>query len=287
MSQPRGGTGWGWPEEPHALWIYWFALLNSREGRGLKAAPWPLCRGWHSCRWELDQLWAPNQGGCWSNPSEQEPGQEPFTNPFPLMLLQIKVPLGRNNCSAKDKLRFFLGCQTILQFSQLSFQALRPVPWQRGRPAPRFYCHKVIVPFWSFFLVVFFFVTLITTTRALTEPIKEYLTALWGYSSLCPSVTMWMVQLLPRQLTLLQSHSGQPPVAHLGEFILNIDFAKPEWDYFCICMSWLWTMHGVVHFSKTLEASLLSLSFTDLHEEKTLKAYLGVLPQFHSYWYPE
>lgn len=103
------------------------------------------------------QLWAPNQGGCWSNPSEQEPGQEPFTNPFPLMLLQIKVPLGRNNCSAKDKLRFFLGCQTILQFSQLSFQALRPVPWQRGRPAPRFYCHKVIVPFWSFFLVVFFF----------------------------------------------------------------------------------------------------------------------------------
>lgn len=129
------------------------------------------------------------------------------------------------------------------------------------------------------------FVTVITTTRALTKPINEHLTALWGCSSLCPSMTIWTVQLLPQQLTLLQSNSGQPPVAPLGEFTLNVDFAKPEWDYFYACMSWLWTTYWVINISKTLEVSVLSFSFTDVHEEEILKAYLGVWTQFHSYRY--
>lgn len=99
----------------------------------------------------------PNQGGCWSNPSAQEPAQEPC----PPMLLQSNVLLGRNDSRAKSKPRFFLGWQTTLQFShQTHFRlsqgscpaaSVQPVPLSRGGSAPRFYCHKVIIHFWSVF----------------------------------------------------------------------------------------------------------------------------------------
>lgn len=92
-----------------------------------------------------------------------------------------------------------------------------------------------------------------------------------------PKCDNLVVQLLPQQFTLLQSHSRWSPVAHLGEFILNIDFAKPEWDYFYPCMSWLWTTYSVLHISKSLE----------VHEEEILEADLGALTQFQSYRYQE
>lgn len=109
--------GWGWLEEPHPVWIYWSALLNS-TGR---VVDWkqhypPSAEAGTAADGSWTQLWAPKSRGCWSNPSALEPGQEPLSDPFPPMLLQFKVLLGRNSCSAKSKLRFFLGWQTILQF---------------------------------------------------------------------------------------------------------------------------------------------------------------------------
>lgn len=59
----QGGTGWGWLEEPHPLWIYWFALLNS-TGRVVDwKQHYPL-----SADGSWTQLWAPKSRGMLIKP---------------------------------------------------------------------------------------------------------------------------------------------------------------------------------------------------------------------------
>lgn len=100
----QGGTEWGWLEEDTVSTVDLFALPNSTAWAAEWEQHYPALPGLAQLQMRgLDPaLGPPNQGGCWSNPSAQEAGQEPSGNPFPPVFLQFKVLFGRNNSRPKS-----------------------------------------------------------------------------------------------------------------------------------------------------------------------------------------
>lgn len=184
------------------------------------------------------------------------------------MSLQFNILLGRNNSRSKSKPGFLLGWQNYSAvFLTDSFKVLqRCLPCSKraacalaeGRACSRFYCHKVIVHFWSAFCHCNYnYQGFNQTNKRTFNSVLGMLVAL----PKCDNLDGAAVTTTP-QFTPLQSHSGWPRVAYFAELILNIDFAKPEWDDFYTCMSWL-------------ELDLLSFSY-----QQGFRSF-SIIPQFH------
>lgn len=158
----RGGTGWGWLEEPHPLWIYWFALLNSTD----RAVDWeqhcaPSAQASTAADGGWTQLWAPKSRGMLIKPFCTGAWARALHQPLPTSAAAIQCSLGKKQQQGKEQTKIFPGLTNhSAAFSPDSFQALQgscpaasvqPLPLRGWGSAPGFYCHKVIVHFWSAF----------------------------------------------------------------------------------------------------------------------------------------
>lgn len=123
----QGGTGWGWLEELYSLWIYWFALLNSTE----RVVDWkqhypPSAEAGTAADWGWTQLWAPKSRGMLIKPFCTGAWTRALHQPLPTDAPTSHTLLGRNNSSAKSKLRFFPGVTNYSAvFLPDSFRALQ------------------------------------------------------------------------------------------------------------------------------------------------------------------